>query len=479
MTAKPTAGDDYPPQAPEPSTSQTPLLRPNVATIPKRRFRSAFVGLVVFVLALGSSFFLFHAGKGYNGYDYRVGKLPVMGYNTWNAYYCDISEDIIIKNANLMISLGLVDVGYNYVNIDDCYSERQRSPVGDIVASKTKFPSGMKPLTDRIHALGLKAGIYSDAGWFTCQLYPGSYQNEARDVRLFREEWGFDYLKYDNCAVPFDNVTRQNIIGRYEPMASAIADLSKSTGKPPLILSLCQWGREQVWLWGRNYGQSWRTTDDIGANWKSVASIINKNSFYAWANDFYGHNDMDMLEIGNGDLTYEEAKTHFVAWALMKSPLLIGTDLETASKETIEILTNREIIAINQDPVVGTSVTPFRWGINPDFVSNDTHPAQYWSGQSQNGTVFMLINTLDEPASLTFNLTESPWIRAGRQYSVRDLWTHTNNGTAVRSFTAHNVPPHGVVALLLQDAGDEPEGLWPPCSVLEWCISQAGVRVDQ
>ncbi|KAI6040914.1 glycoside hydrolase family 27 protein [Pisolithus marmoratus] len=472
------------------------LTSADAVTVPKRGLRGALVGLVIFVLALGSSFFLFRTGKGHDGHDYRVGKLPVMGYNTWNAYYCDISEDIIIKNANLMISLGLVDVGYNYVNIDDCYSERQRSPAGDIVASKTKFPSGMKSLTDNIHALGLKAGIYSDAGWFTCQLYPGSYQNEARDAKLFKEEWGFDYLKYDfeyciriiltflslgTTTVPYHLTTSpgENIIGRYEPMANAIADLSKSTGKPPLMLSLCQWGREQVWLWGRKYGQSWRTTDDIGANWKSIAGIINKNSFYAWANDFYGHNDMDMLEIGNGDLTFEEAKTHFTAWALMKSPLLIGTDLESTSKETIEILTNREIIAINQDPVVGTSVTPFRWGINPDFVSNDTHPAQYWSGQSQNGTVFMLINTLDEPASMTFNLTESPWIRAGRQYSVRDLWTHTSNGTAVRSFTAHNVPPHGVIALLLQDAGDEPEGLWPPCSVLEWCISQAGVRVDQ
>ncbi|KIM70699.1 glycoside hydrolase family 27 protein [Scleroderma citrinum Foug A] len=268
-------------------------------------------------------------------------------------------------------------------------------------------------------------------------------------------------------------------MGRYERMAHAIADLSKETRKPPLILSLCEWGREQVWLWGRKYGQSWRTTNDIEPNWRSITYIINQNSFHTWANDFHGHNDMDMLEIGNGGLTHEEAKTHFTAWALMKSPLLIGTDLETATAETIEILTNHEIIAINQDPVIGTSVAPFRWGINPDYVSDNTYPAQYWSGQSQNGVVFMLINTLDKPATMSFNLTESPWIRAGRQYSVRDLWTHTNNGTAVRSFTAHDVPPHGVIALLLQDAGDEPEGLWPPCAVTEWCIRKTGVRVDQ
>ncbi|KAI6146879.1 glycoside hydrolase family 27 protein [Pisolithus tinctorius] len=452
-----------------PSTPLPPLL--SDVGIPKRMKPT---GTFVFVLALALSPAVFigaHASEG-------VAKLPVMGFNTWNAYQCNISEDIVIQNANLMISLGLADAGYNYVNIDDCYAAKQRNSDGDIVANQTKFPSGMKTLTDNIHALGLNAGIYSDAGWFTCQLYPGSYQNEARDAKLFQDEWGFDYLKYDNCAVPFDNITRENIMGRYARMANAISDLSQSTGNPPLILSLCEWGREQVWLWGKRYGQSWRTTDDISPYWESVASIINQNSFYSWASDFYGHNDMDMLEIGNGNLTYEESKTHFTAWALMKSPLLIGTDLETASDQTIEILTNREIIAINQDPVVGTGVTPFRWGINPDYISNNTHPAQYWSGESQNGTVFMLINTLDEPATMFFNLTESPWIRAGIQYSVRDLWAHSNNGTAVRNFTAYDVPPHGVVALLLQDAGDEPEGLWPPCAVTEWCISQSGVRID-
>ncbi|KIN99326.1 glycoside hydrolase family 27 protein [Pisolithus tinctorius Marx 270] len=409
-----------------PSTPLPPLL--SDVGIPKRMKPT---GTFVFVLALALSPAVFigaHASEG-------VAKLPA-----WNAYQCNISEDIVIQNANLMISLGLADAGYNYVNIDDCYAAKQRNSDGDIVANQTKFPSGMKTLTDNIHALGF------DAGWFTCQLYPGSYQNEARDAKLFQDEWGFDYLKYDNCAVPFDNITRENIMGRYARMANAISDLSQSTGNPPLILSLCEWGREQVWLWGKRYGQSWRLTL--------------------------------LLFSGNGNLTYEESKTHFTAWALMKSPLLIGTDLETASDQTIEILTNREIIAINQDPVVGTGVTPFRWGINPDYISNNTHPAQYWSGESQNGTVFMLINTLDEPATMFFNLTESPWIRAGIQYSVRDLWAHSNNGTAVRNFTAYDVPPHGVVALLLQDAGDEPEGLWPPCAVTEWCISQSGVRID-
>ncbi|GLB45187.1 putative alpha galactosidase A [Lyophyllum shimeji] len=406
-----------------------------------------------------------------------VGRLPFMGYNTWNAYHCDINETVVLETARLMKSLGLSDVGYDHMNLDDCYSEKNRSASGDIVANKQRFPSGMNHLTDEIHKLGLKAGIYSDSGWFTCQLYPGSFQNEARDAKQF-QDWGFDLLKYDNCAVPFDSILRQGIVGKYSRMADAIAQLAKKSKKPPLIFSLCEWGREQPWLWGRRFGHSWRTTNDIGPEWRFLSSIINQNSFITSATDFYGRNDMDILEVGNGELTFDEAKSHFTAWALMKSPLLISTDLSQVTNETLEILMNREILAINQDPVVGTSISPFRWGVNPDWTSNSTHPAQYWSGESQNGTVFMLLNVLDEPADMFFNLTESPWIRAGRQYSVRDLWTHTDNGTIFRNFTARQVPAHGVVALLMKDAGDEPAGLEPPCARLEWCMDQNGTRID-
>ncbi|KAK0474399.1 glycoside hydrolase family 27 protein [Armillaria novae-zelandiae] len=412
-----------------------------------------------------------------------VGRLPFMGYNTWNAYYCNIDEDTIYKTAELMVSLGLKDAGYDYMNIDDCYAEKQRNSDGDIVENAKRFPSGMRNLTDRIHALGLKAGIYGDSGWYTCQMYPGSYQNEERDARLFRETWGFDLLKYDNCAVPFDDVIREGMIGKFSRMANAITGLAAMTGRSPMLYSICQWGRLQPWLWARNLGHSWRTTDDISARWSSIASIINQNSFHAWASDFYGHNDMDILEVGNKGLSYEESKTHFTAWALMKSPLLIGTNLQSISDQILEILKNEEIIAINQDPVIGTGVIPFRWGYNPDYTNDPKYPAQYWSGQSQNGTIIMMINVHEETTDMTFRLTESPWMRAGRQYSVRDLWSHTDNGTAVREFTARSIPAHGVVALLLQDAGDEPENLWPKCAFYEWwsdnwCIDRNGTKVS-
>ncbi|KAH8108619.1 glycoside hydrolase [Phellopilus nigrolimitatus] len=410
--------------------------------------------------------------------DNGVAKLPVMGYNTWNAYACNIDQDLLITTANLMQSLGLQDAGYTHVNTDDCWAEKNRSTAGDLVPDSVRFSRGMSNLTGQLHALGFKAGIYGDSGWYTCDGYPGSFENEARDAQTFLN-WGFDYLKYDNCAIPFDDIIRQNPLGKYERMADAITDLASSSGQPPLIFSLCEWGWSQVWIWGKQLGHSWRTTNDIGPSWSAVASILNFNSFITMATDFYGHNDLDMLEVGNGDMTVDEAKSHFTAWALMKSPLLIGTNLSAIKDSYLDILKNEEIIAINQDPVVGTSISPFRWGVNADWTSDPINPAGYWSGPTQNGTVVMLLNTLNQSADMFFNLTESPWIRAGRQYSVRDLWTHTDNGTAVRNFTASAVPEHGVVALLLQDAGDEPAGLEPKCAVWSpWCTDQNGTVVD-
>ncbi|KAK7680219.1 hypothetical protein QCA50_016728 [Cerrena zonata] len=138
---------------------------------------------------------------------------------------------------------------------------------------------------------------YGDSGWFTCQLYPGSFQNELRDAKLFRDEWGFDLLKFDNCAIPFDNIVKENIPGKYQRMADALAQVTQESGKDPMVFSLCEWGREQPWAWAKRVGHSWRTTGDIEPTWKSIANILNQNSFITWASDFYGHNDMDILEV--------------------------------------------------------------------------------------------------------------------------------------------------------------------------------------
>jgi len=424
-------------------------------------------------IAIASATFVIEGAVALNN---GVAKLPVMGFNTWNAFQCNIDQDLVVDTAKLMNSLGLRALGYEHIDLDDCWAEKNRTSSGELTPDNVRFSKGFNWLTDQVHSMGMKAGIYCDSGWFTCAGYPGSFDHEDQDAKSF-VDWGFDLLKYDNCAIPYDDLLQQNTFGKYQRMSSAITSTAKSTEKPPLIFSLCEWGWSQVWIWGQEVGQSWRVQGDLEAYWSSVASTINFSSFITMAADFFGHNDLDILQIGQGNLTFDESKTHFTSWALMKSPLLISTNLSQIAKSDLEIIKNQEIIAINQDPEVGTSISPFRWGVNPDWTSDSLHPAGYWSGPSQNGTVFMLINTLDSPTDMFFNLTESPWIRAGRQYSVRDLWSHTNNGTAVRNFTAHAVPAHGVVALLMKDAGNEPAGLEPKCAVWFQCTDQNGTSV--
>jgi alpha-galactosidase len=332
----------------------------------------------------------------------------------------------------------------------------------------------MRNFTDSLKQLGLQAGIYGDAGYQTCGGFPGSYGHETQDLETWAE-WGFTYLKYDNCYIPFDNVTKENVYGRYDRMAKAIESHAKATGKTPFQFALCEWGWQQPWIWGHRLGQSWRVGGDIRPWWSALAGIINQASFIASASTLYAHNDFDMLEVGNtkqgtppGNLTDDEAKSHFTAWALLKSPLLIGSDLTTATEESIKILANTDILKISQDENVGESIIPFRWGMNPDYTWDPVHPAAYWTGNSSYGVVFMVLNTFDRPQDMFFNLTESWAIRAGRQYSVYDLWKHEEIGIAVRNISV-TLPAHGVAALLLSDAGPEPEVFGDFCAGFWQC----------
>ncbi|OBZ67294.1 putative alpha-galactosidase B [Grifola frondosa] len=185
------------------------------------------------IAAVGTIAALLHA---VSALDNGVARLPVLGYNTWNAYQCNIDEDLIITTAKLMKSLGLQSAGYTHVNLDDCYAEKNRTAEGLITPDKVKFKSGFNNLTDQLHSIGFKAGIYSDSGWFTCAGYPGSFQNEALDAKTF-QNWGFDYLKFDNCAIPYDDIIREGTFGKYQRMADAIAQLAQSSRKPPIIFS--------------------------------------------------------------------------------------------------------------------------------------------------------------------------------------------------------------------------------------------------
>lgn len=194
-----------------------------------------------------------------------------------------------------------------------------------------------------------------------------------------------------------------------------------------IVLSMCIWGQADVFSWGNSTGISWRMSNDISPNWGSVTRILNLNSFKLNSVDFWGHNDADMLEVGNGDLTAAETRTHFALWAAMKSPLLIGTDLAQLSQDNINLLKNKHLLAFNQDNVYGRPATPYKWGINPDWTFNTTYPAEFWAGPSTEGHLVLMVNTLNNTATKEAKWDEIPGLSAGH-YEVRDVWSDKNLG---------------------------------------------------
>lgn len=269
-----------------------------------------------------------------------LARTPQMGWNSWNHFGCDIDEATIRETASSLVQSGLAAAGYSYVNVDDCWADVERDKNGYLIARPSTFPSGIKGLSDFIHSLGLQFGIYSDAGDLTCALQPGSLGFEEKDAQTFAD-WEVDYLKYDNC---FSDGTPPK--GRYEAMRDAL----NKTGRP-ILFSMCDWGVERPALWGRDVGNSWRTTGDIEDFWESMIEIAVLNNEWADFAGPGGWNDPDMLEVGNGGMSEGEYKVHFSLWALMKAPLLIGCDIRNLTNVTKQILTNSEVIAVNQDPL--------------------------------------------------------------------------------------------------------------------------------
>ncbi|CAL0327554.1 unnamed protein product [Lupinus luteus] len=347
-----------------------------------------------------------------------LGQTPQMGWNSWNFFACNINESVIKETADALISTGLADIGYVYVNIDDCWSKATRDLKGQLVPDPKTFPSGIKALADYIHGKGLKIGIYSDAGAFTCQVRPGSLFHENDDAELFAS-WGIDYLKYDNCynlGIPPKK--------RYPPMRDAL----NATGHP-IFYSLCEWGVENPALWAGTVGNSWRTTEDISDSWASMTTIADLNDKWAAYAGPGGWNDPDMLEVGNGGMTYEEYRAHFSIWALMKAPLLIGCDVRNLTAETLEILSNKEVIAVNQDPlgVQGRKV----------YATGEDGCSEVWAGPlSGHRLAVAFWNRCSEVATITASWT-TIGLESGIRVSVRDLWQHEVVTTgAVSSFSA-------------------------------------------
>lgn len=348
-----------------------------------------------------------------NALENGLGIVPPMGWNSWNAFHCDIDESKVKAAAKVMLDRRLVELGYIYLNIDDCWMSPNRTSDGQYQADSKKFPSGIPALAQELHEAGMKFGLYTSAGTKTCQGLPGSLDYEEIDAKTFAS-WGVDYLKYDNC---YSN----NIPGidRYPKMRNAL----NATGRA-IFFSLCQWGVEDSWQWAPAVGNAWRTTGDIQPNWRSIRSNF-------WESQQHIHRagkghwlDPDMLEVGNGNLTVVESRSHFSLWCLNKAPLLLGLDLNhSLTDDILNIITNKNLIQINQDP----NSPPARC-----FGGNCTR-ADDWSvfvTTSQDSTIVMIINWSNDIISLQHMMGQSWGVvpTLDEEVHVIDLWTNEDVG---------------------------------------------------
>lgn len=370
---------------------------------------------------------------------------PPMGWNSWNKFACNIDEKLVKEIADAMVSSGMKAAGYTYVNIDDCW-HGDRDSLGFIHPDPTRFPSGMKSLADYVHSKGLKLGIYSDAGSQTCGGRPGSRGYEFQDAQMYAK-WGIDYLKYDWC-----NTEGLKAEGAYKTITAAL----RKAGRP-IVLSICEWGDNQPWEWGKSVGHLWRTTGDIyncfdcvvdHGTWKSfgVMAILDKQEgLRQYAGP--GHwNDPDMMEVGNG-MAVNEDRAHFAMWAMIAAPLIAGNDLRSMSKQTIDILTNPEAIAINQDKL---GVQGFKYSTK-DSVET-------WFKPLENGSwAVCFLNRSKKPKSISFDWKNTSVVDTFAKrsvdantitYKIRNVWTKKDAGTTKSTFKAV-VPPHDVAMLRL------------------------------
>lgn len=358
---------------------------------------------------------------------------PPMGWNSWNKFSCNIDEQLIHKMADAMVASGMKDAGYQYIVIDDCW-HGVRDADGFIQPDPKRFPSGMKAVADYVHSKGLKFGLYSDAGRKTCGGRPGSQGYEYQDALQYAR-WGVDYLKYDWC-----NTGTRNAQEAYTLMADAL----RATGRD-IVFSLCEWGNQQPWLWGKTVGNLWRTTGDIYDKWEGkrtyslgVMNIVDINE-PLWPYAGPGHwNDPDMLEVGNGGMTDTQYRSHFSLWAIMAAPLIAGNDLSTMDEATKRILLNREVIAINQDPL----------GVQGRRVSKDGDKEVWVKPLSGGGRAVLLLNRGTEPVQIAVDWAQLNY-PADLQAQVRDLWQHKALAPQ-RGRYAAEVPAHGVVVVKLQ-----------------------------
>lgn len=388
-----------------------------------------------------------------------LGLTPPMGWNSWNTFTWEINDKLIKEAADAMAS-ELKDAGYEYIVIDDCWSEKQRDKNGRLVPDHWKFPDGIKPVADYVHSKGLKFGMYSCAGTHTCGGHPGSFEHEFDDAETFAE-WGVDYLKYDYCYKP-DHIPGEIL---YKRMSTALRNCGRD-----IMFSACNWGNDDVYKWIRESGAHlFRSTGDIQDNWESIKRL----ALSQIGNECYGgnfcHNDIDMLVVGMhggsnnewinsteagvnviadsgetapklGGCTDEEYRTHFSLWAIMNSPLMIGCDIRHMTLATKEILTNKDVIAINQDIECRGPYCIKQWN-NPDNVFSLVKPL------SNGDYAIGMFNFGDRAGEMSLQFWDIGLTTAsGRGLSVYDCWKHEELGTFTERFCT-TVEPHGCMVL--------------------------------
>ena len=371
---------------------------------------------------------------------------PPMGWNSWNKIGCNVDEKTIREMADAMVTSGMKDCGYKYIIIDDCWHDSIRDNQGFIRANPSRFPSGIKALADYVHSKGLKFGIYSDAGNHTCAGRPGSRGHEYQDALTYAN-WGVDYLKYDWCQC--DDI---NAKGAY----STIRDAIFSAGRP-VVLSLCEWGNNKPWEWASGIGHLWRTTGDIfncfdcekkygtWSAWGVMKIIDMQESLRKYAVPDHW-NDPDMLEVGNG-MPVNEDRAHFSIWCMSAAPLISGNDLAHMSKPTLEILTNKEVLAIDQDSL----------GIQ-GFRQSKIDSIEVWFKPLKGGDwALCFLNRGTKSALLEYDwnkqlikddVAKSELRFDQKQYTIRDLWIKKNIGNTDKILKAA-IPGHDVLMLRL------------------------------
>ena len=389
-----------------------------------------------------------------------LGITPPMGWNSWNTFTWEINDKLIREAADAFVSEGLKDAGYEYVVIDDCWSEKQRDKNGKLVPDHWKFPDGIKPVADYVHSKGLKFGMYSCAGTHTCGGHPGSFEHEFDDAETFAE-WGVDYLKYDYCYKP-DHIPGEVL---YKRMSMALRNCGRD-----IMFSACNWGNDNVYKWIRESGAHlFRSTGDIQDNWESIKRLaLSQIGSECYGGNFC-HNDIDMLVVGMhggsnnewinsteqgvnviadsgetmpklGGCTAEENRTHCSLWAIMNSPLMIGCDIRRMTSATKEILTNKDVIAINQDIECRGPYCIKQWN-NPDNVFSLVKPLA--NGDYAIG----MFNFGDRAGEMSLQFWDIGLPAAsGRGLSVYDCWKHEELGTFTERFVT-TVEPHGCAVL--------------------------------